>query len=59
VASEAVARQPGIENGDFAAGPAQLQGSGETGKAPADDDDVIHVMGSTQWLAFQILIGII
>src|SRR5438045_4915039 len=42
VASEAVARQAGIENGDLAAGTAELQGAGETGKAPADDDDVIH-----------------
>src|SRR5439155_5182921 len=42
VASEAVARQAGIENGDLAAGTAELQGAGETGKAAADDDDVIH-----------------
>src|SRR5688572_18830924 len=42
VASEAVARQAGIENGDLAAGTAELQRGGETGKAAADDDDVIH-----------------
>ena len=42
VAGEAVARQAGIENGDLAAGTAELQGAGETGKAAADDDDVIH-----------------
>jgi hypothetical protein len=41
-AGEAVARQAGIENGDLAAGTAELQGGGETGKAAADDDDVIH-----------------
>src|SRR5579872_3100119 len=46
VAGEAVARQAGIENGDLAAGTAELQGAGETGKAAADDDDVIHRMGS-------------
>src|SRR5690242_13602293 len=42
VAGEAIARQAGIENGDLAAGTAELQGAGETGKAAADDDDVIH-----------------
>src|SRR6266566_418406 len=42
VAGEAVARQAGIENGDLAAGTAELQGAGETGKAAANDDDVIH-----------------
>ena len=42
VASEAVARQAGIENGDLAAGTAELQGCGKAGKAAADDDDVIH-----------------
>src|SRR5215203_5120962 len=42
VAGEAVAGQAGIENGDLAAGTAELQGAGETGKAAADDDDVIH-----------------
>src|SRR6185436_5865842 len=42
VAGEAVARQAGIENGDLAAGAAELQGGGEAGKAAADDDDVIH-----------------
>src|SRR6266513_4563147 len=42
VAGEAVAWQAGIENGDLAAGTAELQGAGETGKAAADDDDVIH-----------------
>src|SRR5947209_1695483 len=42
VAGEAVARHAGIENGDLAAGTAELQGAGETGKAAADDDDVIH-----------------
>src|SRR6266567_188688 len=41
-AGEAVARQAGIENGGLAAGTAELQGAGETGKAAADDDDVIH-----------------
>src|SRR5688500_13948012 len=45
VAGEAVARQAGIENGDFTAGTAELQGAGETGKAAADDDDVIHCDG--------------
>src|SRR6185437_10993016 len=42
VAGEAVARQAGIENGDLAARATELQGAGETGKAAADDDDVIH-----------------
>src|SRR5437660_4807910 len=42
MAGEAVARQAGIENGDLAAGTAELQGAGEAGKAAADDDDVIH-----------------
>jgi hypothetical protein len=42
VAGEAVARQAGIENGDLAAGAAELEGAGETSKAAADDDDVIH-----------------
>src|SRR5438034_2147271 len=42
VAGEAVARQAGIEDGDLAAGAAELQRAGETGKAAADDDDVIH-----------------
>jgi len=42
MAGEAIARQAGIENGDLAAGAAELQGGRETGKAPADDDDVIH-----------------
>src|SRR5205823_12729709 len=42
MAGEAVARQARIENGDLAAGAAELQGAGETGKAAADDDDVIH-----------------
>src|SRR6185312_16047711 len=45
VTSEAVARQTGIENGDLAAGTADLQGGGEAGKAAADDDDVIHGNG--------------
>lgn len=45
VAGEAIARQAGIENGDFAAGTAELQSSGEAGKAAADDDDVIHGVG--------------
>src|SRR4051812_42893422 len=48
VAGEAVARQAGIENGDLAAGTAELQGAGETGKAAADDDDVIH--GDGLWV---------
>src|ERR1044071_9602820 len=42
MAGEAVARQASIENGGLAAGTAELQGGGETGKAAADDDDVIH-----------------
>src|SRR4029078_424820 len=42
MAGEAFARQAGIENGALAAGAAELQGAGETGKAAADDDDVIH-----------------
>src|SRR3954464_3409569 len=41
-AGGAIARQAGIENGDLAAGTAELQGGGEAGKAAADDDDVIH-----------------
>jgi len=41
-AGEAIARQAGIKNGDLAAGSAELQGGRETGKAAADDDDVIH-----------------
>src|SRR6185369_2812174 len=45
VAGEAIARQAGIENGDLAAGTAELQGAGETGKAAADDDHVIHSDG--------------
>ena len=49
VAGEAVARQAGIENGDLAAGTAELQGAGETGKAAADDDDVIHGDG-LRWM---------
>ena len=36
VAGEAIARQAGIENGDRAAGTAELQGGGEAGKAAAD-----------------------
>ena len=46
VASEAVARQAGIENGDLATGAAELQRCGETGKAAADDDGVIHADGA-------------
>jgi hypothetical protein len=42
VAGKAVAGPAGIENGDVAAGTTELQGGGETGKAAADDDDVIH-----------------
>lgn len=42
MAGEAIARQAGIENGDLAVGTAELQGACETGKAAADDDDVIH-----------------
>jgi len=42
VVGEAIARQAGIENGDLSAGTAKLQGGGKTGKAAADDDDVIH-----------------
>ncbi|AHG49653.1 hypothetical protein RLEG12_01905 (plasmid) [Rhizobium leguminosarum bv. trifolii CB782] len=45
VAGEAIARQAGIKNGNLAAGTAELQGGGETGKAAADDDDVIHGNG--------------
>src|SRR5215204_5158888 len=65
VAGEAVARQAGIENGDLAAGTAELQGAGETGKAAADDDDVIHddglrvVVGQGPACTFQILDGIV
>src|SRR5437588_2886418 len=44
-AGDAIARQAGIENGDLAAGTAELQGAGETGKAAADDDDVFHGEG--------------
>ena len=44
-AREAITRQAGIENGDLTAGTAELQGGGETGKAAADDDDVIHSSG--------------
>src|ERR1044072_4005753 len=42
MAGEAIAGQAGIENGGRAAGTAELQGGGESGKAAADDDDVIH-----------------
>src|SRR5438876_9203623 len=42
VAGEAIARQARIEKGDPAAGTAELQGAGETGKAAAHDGDVIH-----------------
>jgi hypothetical protein len=42
VAGEAIARQACIENGDLPTGTAELQGASETGKAAADDDDVIH-----------------
>src|ERR1051325_7660235 len=42
VAGEAISRQARIQNGDLAAGTAELQGGGEAGKASADDDDVIH-----------------
>ena len=42
VAGEAIARQAGIENGDLAASAAELQRGGETGKAAANDDNVIH-----------------
>src|SRR5437762_1610410 len=45
VAGKAIARQARIENGDVAAGTAELQGGGEAGKAAADDDDVIHGEG--------------
>src|SRR6185369_11430153 len=55
VAGEAIARQTGIENGDLAAGTAELQGGGKAGKAAADDDDVIHgdglrVVNGGEWL---------
>src|SRR4029079_8742021 len=43
MAGKTVARQAGVENGDLAAGTTELQGASETGKATADDDDVIHV----------------
>src|SRR3954468_553526 len=46
VAGEAIARQAGIENGDLAAGAAELQRGGETGKTSANDDDVIHGDGA-------------
>src|SRR6185369_10901613 len=54
VAGEAVARQACIENGDLAAGTAELQSAGETGKAAADDNDVIQgdgllVVGRRGW----------
>src|SRR5437016_1340404 len=41
VAGEAIARQAGIENGDLAAGTAELQGGGEAGKAAADDHPIV------------------
>src|ERR1700741_2246919 len=50
MAGEAVARQAGIENGDLAAGTAELQGGGKTGKAAARDDDVIHGNGLLVWV---------
>src|SRR6185312_7291341 len=50
VAGEAVPRLAGIENGDLAAGAAELQGGGETGKAAADDDDVIHRDRLRMWM---------
>src|SRR5690242_9721666 len=50
VAGEAVPRLAGVENGDLAAGAAELQGGGETGKAAADDDGVIHRDGLRVWM---------
>ena len=52
VVTEAIARQAGIENGDLATGTAELKGCGETGKAAADDDDVIHGDGFRVWLIY-------
>lgn len=53
MAGEAVARQAGIKDGDLAAGAAELQRGGETGKAAANDDDVIHdefrVVDGEEW----------
>src|SRR5947207_11342184 len=42
MAGKAVARPASVEDRDLAAGTAELQGGRETGKAAADDDDVIH-----------------
>lgn len=42
VACEAMERQAGIENGNLAAGTAELQGGEEAGKAAADDENVMH-----------------
>ncbi|MNL42932.1 hypothetical protein D3C87_1654200 [compost metagenome] len=37
-----VARHAGVDNGDLAAGAAEIERGGKAGKAAADDDDVIH-----------------
>lgn len=39
---KAIALSVSVEDGDFTAGTAKLQGCGKTGKAASDDDDVIH-----------------
>jgi hypothetical protein len=54
MADEAVARQAGIEKGDLAAGTAELQRAGETGKAAADDDDVIHGDELRVWMRVEL-----
>jgi hypothetical protein len=41
MAGEAIARQAGIENGDLPAGTAELQGGSETGKAAANNYNII------------------
>ena len=60
-AGEAIALQAGVQNSNLAAGPAELKGGGETGKAAADDDDVIHdrLRVHSVACAFLILCGIV
>src|ERR1051325_1822693 len=50
VAGESIARQAGIENGDLAAGTAELQGGGESGKAAANNYNIIIFHSSSPFL---------
>lgn len=43
---KAVTRPTGVQDSHLAAGTAELQGGGKTCKAAADDDDVIHRIGT-------------